>query len=399
MSSESGSGENLLGGESGFPECIVAGGLGGAEKFMRRLRALALSSLGRMFDRRERLFHFRVRKTNGAIVPEGHSRRYTAITLIGLAKEGRDAAREVLGGLAPEDVFAGLLGSLDGNTNVGDVALFLWAGTALGHDGAMRALRRLVELGPQRMPCPTVELSWALIALCKARESVDCGLREAVAARLLEAFRSRSGLFSHVVGGRQGFLRSHVCCFADLVYPVQALSEYARQTKEQVFLETAQACAERFCALQGPQGQWWWHYDTRTGAVVENYPVYAVHQDAMAPMALFALARAGGRLFAEEIRRGVEWLSCAPELNGGSLMDEGAGIVWRKVGRAEPAKLSRVLQAAAARLAPGLRVPGVNRVFPPRQVDYEDRPYHVGWLLYAWSRAGAVEGKVGSVSQ
>jgi hypothetical protein len=29
-------------------------------------------------------------------------------------------------------------------------------------------------------------------------------------------------------------------------------------------------------------------------------------------------------------------------------------------------------------------MPGLNLVFPPMTVDYEDRPYHPGWFLYAW---------------
>ena len=59
------------------------------------------------------------------------------------------------------------------------------------------------------------------------------------------------------------------------------------------------------CELQGPDGQWWWHYDTRTGKVVEGYPVYSVHQDSMAPMALLDLEDAGGPQHSEAITRGL----------------------------------------------------------------------------------------------
>jgi hypothetical protein len=74
----------------------------------------------------------------------------------------------------------------------------------------------------------------------------------------------------------------------------------------------------------------------------------------------------------------------APELGGGSLIDESAGLIWRKVARREPPKLSRFAQAAASRLHPALRAPGLDTLFPPCAVDYEDRPYHLGWLLHAW---------------
>lgn len=122
---------------------------------------------------------------------------------------------------------------------------------------------------------------------------------------------------------------------------------------------------------------------SQNGEVIEGYPVYAVHQDAMAPMALSTLHEAGGGDFREAIRRGFGWLAASPELRGGSLIDEGAGVIWRKVARREPAKLARALQATATTIHPALRVPWLSSTLPPGTVDYEDRPYHLGWLLYA----------------
>ena len=37
-----------------------------------------------------------------------------------------------------------------------------------------------------------------------------------------------------------------------------------------------------------------------------------------------------------------------------------------------------------SRLHRAARTPGLDLLFPPRVVDYEDRPYHLGWLLHAW---------------
>ena len=65
----------------------------------------------------------------------------------------------------------------------------------------------------------------------------------------------------------------------------KTLSHYHMVTGDSKAAEVASACAKHMCELQGPQGQWWWHFDIRTGRVVEHYPVYAVHQDSMAPMA------------------------------------------------------------------------------------------------------------------
>ena len=42
------------------------------------------------------------------------------------------------------------------------------------------------------------------------------------------------------------------------------------------------------------------------------------------------------------------------------------------------------LQALVSRVHSGARTPGLDLVFPPRAIDFEDRPYHLGWVLHAW---------------
>jgi len=353
--------------------------------FPRWLKGFALKSLGPMYDRQKGLFHFQVRKTCNGVVTAGISRRYSAITLIGLAGEEESVGREVLSGDAPEEVYERLLEEVTDEKNLGDAALTLWAGVALRHEGVLRASERVRTILKTGGGNPTVELSWALVALCKAGRPEDSDIRDAVAKRIKEAYCRESDIFPHHAGNHRNGARSHVSCFADLVYPVQALSIYSRVTRDKQALEIAGRCAHRFCQLQGKAGQWWWHYDGRTGRVLEGYPVYAIHQDAMAPMALFDLEEAGGPAFRREIHRGLEWLRNSPELRGGTLVDEQAGNIWRKVARDEPGKLSRYVQASAAKIHPEFRVPGLDSIFPPGKVDFEDRPYHIGWLLYAWT--------------
>jgi hypothetical protein len=87
----------------------------------------------------------------------------------------------------------------------------------------------------------------------------------------------------------------------------------------------------------------------------------------------------------------VQWLLDPPELadrSGGAdaaLVDDRASLIWRKVSRREPNKLARSMQALASRIHPAARMPGVNTLMPPQRIDFECRPYHLGWLLYAWS--------------
>ncbi|MNL79124.1 hypothetical protein D3C87_2056640 [compost metagenome] len=48
------------------------------------------------------------------------------------------------------------------------------------------------------------------------------------------------------------------------------------------------------------------------------------------------------------------------------------------------AKASRAIGAFTTSIRPGLHLPGLDRLMPPGRVDYECRPYELGWLLYAW---------------
>ena len=360
-----------------------------------RLRSLALCGLKRMYCRDQGLFAFRARRdSNGALILEGSSPRYTAIALIGLASEQPDVSVEVLGEGEAARACRRLIDGVEQVSNLGDAALTLWAALAMKDEAASKALDRLVELGPVEGAHPTVEVAWCLAALM-----VDATLRQEqsdlarqIADRLIRSFVPRSGVFRHwPVDVRGSVLRGHVACFADLVYPIQALAHYHAATGDEAAIQAARRCAEQMCAMQGAEGQWWWHWDLRTGRVIEPYPVYAVHQDAMAPMALLAIQEVTGQTYRSAIERGVRWLLDPVELRGPtgepacSLLDESLGVIWRKVARHEPGKFSRTAQALASRIHRGLRVPGLGWVFRPGRIDYECRPYHLGWLLLAWS--------------
>jgi len=355
------------------------------QSFVDDLRRLSRSALGRMYRPQERRFAFRLCCGYEGPRLEGSSDRYTAIALIGLAEESTEAAREVLRGHTRVEVCERLLDAAPSQRNLGDLALTHWASIACGSAPRRDVRERLIEIAtaPAHL---TIELAWALVALSEDTTGGDA--MEAVARRLLAAFDERSDFFPHRLGN-SGFVRGHVTSFADQIYPIHALSRYHLASGDDAALRVAARCAARLRTLLGPAGQWWWHYDVRTAQVLEPYPVYAVHQDAMAPMAFFELAEAGGPNHSDAIGRGLDWLRAAPELGGGSLVDEERALIWRKVGRRDPPKLVRGLQALAARLHPALRVPAMDSVFPADAIDEECRPYHFGWLLYAWRASRA----------
>jgi len=356
---------------------------------VRRLRSIAISSLARMYLPEERLFAFRLRRDGEGEVLEGVSRRYTATALIGLVGENEDTKAKVLGAHSLGEVCGRLIAGIEASQELGEVALTAWAARMLEDPCADKAIDTLRGKDPAGGAYPTVELSWALTALViDGSEATDMALAERLARLLMDSFRPESGLFPHSPSTKSlPALRAHVSCFADFVYPVQALSYYHQATGDARAAEIACRCAERMCGLQGPEGQWWWHFDIRTGRVVEGYPVYSVHQDSMAPMALSALSKACGRDYSEWIDKGLQWL-VKPAEKIESLIDTERNIIWRKVARHEPDRLVRGLQAAASRLHPAIRFPGVDIAFPPTWIDYESRPYHMGWILHAWPAGG-----------
>ncbi|GAA4104461.1 hypothetical protein [Nonomuraea soli] len=307
--------------------------------------------------------------------PEGRSVRYSAIVALGLATVPEARQRAALAGDSLAELVDALVDRLPSVTNLGDVGLICWAAAETGSDRVAEALARLAEVDVAGAVY-TVEASWVLAALAAAKVTDD--RYKAARSRIVDNIGA-GGLYPHVIGqdASQPWYRGHVGCFADQVYPIQALA----RAGDAEAVKTAELVADRICQAQGPEGQWWWHYDSRDGSVVEGYPVYSVHQLSMGPMALLDLMEAGGRNRIEEIELGLRWMHERPETQEKLVFDD---LTWRKAARQDPKKLVRGVRAAATRLKKGTRVAVLDRVYPPVAVDRECRPYELGWLLYAW---------------
>lgn len=356
--------------ESGLPSMLLPGG-----------EAFAFTMAGRQ-------------RSDGSWTLErrGTSTRYAAITALGVRFLPEDRQRAALGGRTAQEFTGLLIESLPAVTNLGDAALIAWAAAETEHPKLSDALAQVDTLDEEGRPQYTVEAAWVLSALAAARNTVDVERRFTTARdRLLRARIGDSPLFPHATGpGLLPWYRDHVSCFADQTYPLQALARaHASGDGDPEALAAAEACAARICALQGDGGQWWWHYDARTGGVVEGYPVYSVHQHAMAPTALFDLTDAGGSDFGASVRKGLRWMTDVPELaehpekQEPLILDE-LGATWRKVFRGDPKKAVRAARGLGTRVAPSLRLKSLDRVYPPVSVDRECRPYEFGWMLHAW---------------
>jgi hypothetical protein len=373
---------------------------------LERLSKVSVQGLAEMFDLRSRSFPQTVRGHAGDLRPtaEGMSVRYTAIAALGLARMDPSTGREVLAGLDVTELLPGILGLALAGRDPGAIALSVWVSTEVESgttQGAVRAQEERITRALDRLlgnirtgsPIPTVDHAWTLVALVGAARTADLAdlagsaeLAEAAdrAAERLLAMQGPTGLFGHRLPTDElSRFRSHVGCFADQAYSIQALTRYAAATGDERALTAAGRCADQIAALQGDDGQWWWHYDWRHGTVVERYPVYSVHQHALAPMALMELWEAGGPDHREAVAKGLAWLLERPESAADLIADE-LGVVWRKVGRHEPRKMVRKLRSAASSAQPELRLTWLDPLFPPGWVDRECRPFELGWLLYAW---------------
>jgi hypothetical protein len=202
--------------------------------------------------------------------------------------------------------------------------------------------------------------------------------------------RGRSGLFcfSRPLGRAPrtlaAFLRSELGFFDAQVYAIVACLARDAAIGDPEAREVARVAGERILSHQHPLGQWGWHYNVRTGALCDLYPVYSVHQDGMAPMALLALERATGTPTTAAVARGIAWLFGKNEL-GEPLVDEERGVIWRSIRRRR--RLRSVVYplkaASLARIGEGLDL-GARLSSPSLlEVDRECRPYHLGFCLYA----------------
>lgn len=359
---------------------------------VQRLVGLAPTGLSTAYDASAGTFAQTVRgitTADGVVVrPEGQNLRYAAMAALGLSRLSLREQQSVLLGRSAAHVTADAAHQALTSDDPGAVALTAWAQAEVGATCDVDLFARLSHLLDRGTALPTVDVAWmvtASVAAATYGNTADV-LKQAV--QLLVDHVGADGIYPHQLpASDQPRWRAHIGSFADQVYPLQALARASVVTGTPEWLASANQTAATLCALQGRAGQWWWHYDSRTGAVVEKYPTYSVHQHAMAPMVLLDLLEAGGDDHRESIARGLGWLETHPEVVEELIADRW-GLVWRKVGRRERAKAARALNAVSSAVHPTLRAPGLDRVLPAVSVDHECRPYELGWLLYAWLPGG-----------
>ena len=355
---------------------------------IRRFVDLAVRGLVPMFDEQKQLFCFSLKKTNDGMVREGLSPRYTMMTLMGLHR------LEQAGGTSPIEISAtlnALLANLDWVEDIGDLGVLLWTCALLAPE-RLAEIEGRIELATaldryrSAKRGVTMELAWFLTGLsnwalvCPEKLAGLRGLALQTLA-LLKNNRGEQGFFGHLARGGSviGMTRGRIGSFADQVYPIYAMTRFSQAFQDESSLKMALQCGRGLCEAQGSLGQWWWHYDSLAGGVLEGYPVFSVHQHAMGPMTLFALGEAAHVDFGPWIYRGLKWINSANEL-GFNMEDDSAAVIWRCQYRSA-SQLKTYLKAA-------LNLGDAAKPYEAKEdlkVLFECRPYELGWLLYAFA--------------
>ncbi len=159
----------------------------------------------------------------------------------------------------------------------------------------------------------------------------------------------KTGLFRYVARG----LRRSQASFGGLTYLTHAFLNFASRTGD----DWARAIGTRACRalveLQGPQGEWPWVVDVERASVTDWYPVYSVHQDAMAPLFLTLGIDVFGLEVAGALAKSVGWIFGENQL-GLSMIDPRRPFIYRSIQRTAPfpklARGARMLRAGSWRL-------------------------------------------------
>jgi hypothetical protein len=369
---------------------------------VRKLCGIALARLPSLIDPATGLVVHHVEGSD--LAPAGTSVRYTAMTALGVERafeHGLECDIDL------DSLYEALDATLAGIDNSGDLGLVLWASARGDTRLAERALRDLGEFGDvararRATMVHTTELAWVVTGLAEALaagigDERDVRLRLDRAYRRLLEHRGASGLMCYARPlSRAASLRARALIQGELgffdaqVYTIVACLARDRVTPDPEARDVARVIGEHILHHQHPRGQWGWHYNARTGALVDLYPVYSVHQDGMAPMALLPLERTTGLPTTAAVARGAAWLFGDNEL-GEPLADEPDAIIWRSVRRrawrsrvVHPLKAASLLRVGRT-LDLGARLAGKDGL----EIDREMRPYHLGFCLYGFAEIAA----------
>lgn len=388
-------------------------------RLLKRLSEISLRMLPGMMVQegtRAGLFCRKLRESeNGIREQVGTSVRYSLIACLGLtsAFPAKGVEHDSPWKMA-QARFSQLLHDEPQEFSLGDLGLLLSLSSRTGGQWTGRALDLLSNRWERENEyLDSMALSWLLMGLvesCAGLSTRSCrSLLEEALTSLLGCYSPASHLFAFARFHRVSFYlhrpyRHVLGSFASQVYPLLALSAYVKIFSDHSLKGVLKECADRVCDLQGPEGEWWWIYDVRDSSVFQHFPVYSVHQDGMAPMALLATMEVlDNQKYADPVARGLRYLFEYNEPRSGQhFINREQDLIWRALMRdlpgEDPADLPFGLSHIefARMTSVGWRSLLIRRRELPNHGFHflkETRPYCPGWILFAYSLAIHLFGK------
>jgi hypothetical protein len=344
----------------------------------------AAAFLADVYDPETALFPYSTRLADGGFANDythPQTARYTINSLLGVSHASA-LGMSLAGPLAePEDCVEQFVRQhaerLDSPADLGLLLLLLSEHDGVG--GARAAvLGRVRDALAETSGRTMQDLAWMLWgATAAARTGSADGewLAERIFGAILRDFVDpRSGMPRHSLN----VLRRHVVSFGGIVYFLRALAEYGSLTGSRTAEDLFRRGVASTIALQGPHGEWPWMVDTRSGVACDFYPVFTVHQDAMAMLFLFPALDRGLPDVERAITHSVAWGLGRNQLGLRMYLSE-PFVAFRSMHRSGHAlrarRYVRSLRSAPATLVEDQRL----------RVNRECRSYHPGWMLYAWA--------------
>lgn len=369
-----------------------------------RLIDIALFRLKRSVNENG-LFCDRIIQKEDGFEKVGVSLRYSIWSLIGLIKaqrKGYDITIDL-------DLAFATLSEHEGYLRVGDYGNMLWLAGLANEKRTVDKTFRKVEKDwlNHNISYGTTSLAWLLTGLCMSYPLIDSKsevekIIRNIVKLLNNNFNNETRLFcasSHKSKNKiVQKVNNNIGSFADQVYSIYGLISYFKLFRDEKVKPIIAKCADKICELQGSKGQWWWIYNATHGTVAEKYPVYSVHQDGMAPMALLEAADIVGNDYRENIDKGLDWLMGENELCQ-SLVNFNNKIIWRSIQRKRNSNINiGILGVGCGGLGTLARINVLFSAFAGKtlsksrldygsknfRVDLETRPYHYGWILNAF---------------
>ena len=347
---------------------------------------LAIAGLEYMYDEKEQLFCYKTIRSENGIFKEGFSYRYTLISALGLVRYGKKGG---ISTIPVKKIVSTLLNKSNKIDSIGDLGLLLWLCALATPERLPQVYSDLkvndaLQFYPDARKGFTTELSWFLAGLVHAtKANIDApdewkALAEFTFKRILRNYKGK-GIFGHMHRKSiKGFMRGHIGSFADQVYPIYAFSVFAETFNNEQALNTALECGKCICRHQGIKGQWWWHYNSISGKIAGRYPVYSVHQDSMAALALFQLGKSSGMDIRQPVFKGLEWIFGNNE-PGYNMIDTSYNLIWRCI-------YQKKIKMYYDNVLHLLGIPKAETNIGNFKVIFECWPDHLGWVLYAFAK-------------